>query len=168
MVAGEEGAASAASRERLYGFDIRQAGPGDLEAIVSMRIEFERETRDSGSLDEEARRSELRFLFGRDLSCGVLVAWLAEEDGRPVAQVALRLNGDSGELLNVYTAPAFRRRGLGSALVDMSLAEADKLGLRRVLLQPTEDSRRIYERRGFRGGSRSMSLVLPRPIRPSV
>jgi GNAT superfamily N-acetyltransferase len=149
-------------------FKFRRAGEGDLEAIVAMRIEFERASRDSGSLDEQARRSELLSLFGRDLSSGTLLAWLAEEGGRPVAQAALRLRGDSGELLNVYTAPDFRRRGLGSALVDMALAEADKLGLRRVTLQPTEDSRRIYERRGFRGGSRSMSLVLPRPPVPSV
>jgi GNAT superfamily N-acetyltransferase len=168
VLAGEESEANAASCERLSGFNIRRSGPGDLEAIVSMRIEFERAIRDSGSLDEDARRRELRSLFGRDLSSGELLAWLAEEDGRPIAEAALRLRGDSGELLNVYTAPAFRRRGLGSALVDEAIAEADKLGLRRVTLQPTEDSRRIYERRGFRGGSRSMSLVLPRPPAPSV
>jgi ribosomal protein S18 acetylase RimI-like enzyme len=76
------------------------------------------------------------------------------------------LPGGEGELLNVYTIPAYRRRGLGSALVDLAIAEARALGLRRIRLQCTEDSRRIYESRGFRalqarrGADADMELCL--------
>jgi ribosomal protein S18 acetylase RimI-like enzyme len=130
----------------------------DLDAIVRLRIEFERITRDSGSLDEAARSEELGGLFGPDLESGTLRAYLAEAGalavaGLPlgaVAQSALRLLGDGeGEILNVYTIPAYRRRGIGSELVDLAIAEAVSLRLRRLTLQCTEDSRRIYESRGF-------------------
>ncbi len=157
---------------------IRRAGPGDLGAIVEMRIEFERITRDSGSADEAERAAELAELLGPDLESGALVAWIAEEEGRAVGQAALRLaaagaggpsragvpeGGEAAreaELMNVYVRPAFRRRGLGASLVAAALAEARELGLCRITLQPTEDSRRIYERSGFRPERGRMALDL--------
>jgi GNAT superfamily N-acetyltransferase len=142
---------------------IRAAGPGDLEAIVAMRIEFERITRDSGSMDEGARRAELRGLLGPDLASGRLAAWIAEEGGRAVGQAGLRLVvGGEAELLNVYVEPGFRGRGIGTALVSAAIAEARARGAREVGLQPTEDSRRIYERSGFEAEGDSMVLRLLR------
>jgi ribosomal protein S18 acetylase RimI-like enzyme len=132
------------------GIRYRKAGAADLETIVDLRIEFERITRDSGSLDEAARRAEICGLLGPDIESGALLAWLAEVGERPVAQVALRLlpRGE-GEILNVYTVTGFRRLGIGSSLVDIAIAKAKELGLRRLTLQSTDDSRRLYERRGF-------------------
>jgi GNAT superfamily N-acetyltransferase len=125
-----------------------------------MRIEFERITLDSGSADEAARRSELAALLGPDLAAGALIAWIAEEEGRAAGQSALRLTPGEGELMNVYVRPGFRRRGLGAALVAAALDEARALGLKRICLQGTEDSRRIYERAGFesRGGRMILDL----------
>src|SRR5208337_2843500 len=136
---------------------IRRAVASDLEAIVGLRLAFERITRDSGSLDEVSRRAELASLLGADMAEGNLVCWLAEDGGRAVAQAALRVRrragaaaGGLGELLNVYTDPSYRGRGIGSALVAEAVAEASAIGLGRVRLRPTDDSRRIYERAGFR------------------
>jgi ribosomal protein S18 acetylase RimI-like enzyme len=164
----------------MDGVAYRAATIADLDAIVRLRIEFERITRDSGSLDEAARYEELVGLFGPDLESGSLRAYLAEAEaadsavaGLPlgaIAQAALRLLGDGegeGEILNVYTIPAYRRRGIGSTLVDLAIAEARSLRLRRLTLQCTDDSRRIYESRGFRvlrtraaDGAGAMSLDL--------
>jgi GNAT superfamily N-acetyltransferase len=138
-----------------------------------MRIEFERITRDSGSADEAARRSELAALLGPDLASGALIAWIAEAEGRAAGQSALRLaqrraRGEAGpgaaaleaELMNVFVRPEFRRRGLGEALVAAALEEARAMGVGRITLQGTEDSRRIYERAGFRGRGGRMILDL--------
>jgi GNAT superfamily N-acetyltransferase len=158
---------------------IRAAGPGDLEAIVAMRIEFERITRDSGSMDELSRRAELRGLLGPDLASGRLAAWIAEEGGRAVGQAGLRLGRrdsapapggpaalrGAAELLNVYVEPGFRGRGIGTALVRAAIAEARARGAREVGLQPTEDSRRIYERSGFEAEGDRMVLRLRGPGR---
>jgi len=126
-----------------------------------MRIEFERITRDSGSADEAARRAELSVLLGPDLESGALLAWIAWEEGGAAGQAALRrAPAREGELMNVYVRPSFRRRGLGAALVRAALDEARALGLERVTLQPTDDSRRIYERAGFRPEGGRMLLDL--------
>jgi GNAT superfamily N-acetyltransferase len=143
-------------------FVIRRAHGPDLASIIELRIEFERITRDSGSLDEGARRTQLSALLGPDLESGRLRCWMAEIFGCAVAQAALRLRrgAGSGEILNAFTEPAFRGRGIGSALVAAAIAEARRLGLASLILQPTEDSRRIYERMGFRADRGRMLLEL--------
>jgi ribosomal protein S18 acetylase RimI-like enzyme len=147
--------------EAAGGLPVRRAGAADIDAIVALRIDFERITRDSGSMDEGARRAELAGLLGPDLASGRLLCWLAADGDRPVAQAALRLlPGGTGELMNVYVAPAFRRRGLGAALVASAIAEAAERGLARVTLEPTEDSRALYERAGFVAAGRRMTLDL--------
>ncbi len=155
---------------------IRRARGSDLAAIAGLRVAFERITRDSGSMDEDDRRKEIEGLLGRDFRRGRLLCWVAEEGGRVVAQAAVRLRGGRartaagagtaagaslyGELINVYTEPAHRGRGIGSALVGAAISEARVLGLARLVLQATDDSRRIYERAGFSSGGRGMSLEM--------
>jgi ribosomal protein S18 acetylase RimI-like enzyme len=147
----------------------RRAEAADLDAIVGLRLALERQTRDSGSMDESWRRAEVEALLAPDLASGVLLCWLAEAGGRAVAQAALRTRRPSGagpagegELLNVYTEPAYRGRGIASSLVGLAIAEARALGLGRLRLQATEDSRRIYARAGFRRAGRAMVLRLGR------
>jgi len=149
---------------------LRRAGRDDLGAVVGLRLAFELIQRDSGSLDLESRGAELAALLGPDLESGRLRAWLAFDGGRAVGQAALRLprpgpgsGRAEGEILNVYVEPEYRRGGLGAALVDLAIAEARGLGLKRLRLQPTPDSRRLYERSGFRDGGRDMLLDLCRP-----
>jgi GNAT superfamily N-acetyltransferase len=145
----------------IAGIALRRAGPADLRAVIDLRIEFERITRDSGSLDEAARRAELQALFGPDLAAARLAIWLAEEGGRAVGQAALREGPrGEGELMSVYTDPGYRRRGIGAALVGLAIDEARARGLERLELQPTDDSRRIYEREGFVAAGRRMVLSL--------
>ncbi|MDP3177847.1 MAG: GNAT family N-acetyltransferase, partial [Spirochaetaceae bacterium] len=141
----------------------RRASALDLDAIVDLRIEFERITRDSPSADWADRRAELGRLLGRDLRSGSLAVWLAESGESAVAQAALRMRGRSeGELLNVYTRGRFRGRGVATALVELALAQARAVGLARVRLQPTEDSHRIYLKAGFADDDREMVLELRR------
>jgi GNAT superfamily N-acetyltransferase len=163
----EPGREAPPPRDGGAGASIRRASPSDLEAIVGLRIDFERITRDSGSMDEEARREELRSLLGPDLASGALAAWIAEAGGRAVGQAGLLIGPRAGgraarrfELLNLYVEPGFRGRGVGTALVEAAIAEAASRGAASIRLQPTEDSRRIYERAGFKLLGRRMILDL--------
>jgi len=147
------------------GAEFRRAGPRDVDALVDLRIDFMRIVKDGGLPDEEAWRAELAGLFARDLASGALLAWVAEEEGRVVASCGLALGRPDaaegeGEILSVYTAGAYRRRGIGAALLRLALGEARARGLRRLRLQPTDDGRPLYERAGFRDEGRDMVLVL--------
>ncbi|KAL3494373.1 acyl-CoA N-acyltransferase [Aspergillus germanicus] len=52
------------------------------------------------------------------------------------------------ELETVFVHPAYRRRGVASALLEWGSNEAERLGLL-VYLEATEEGRRVYERLGF-------------------
>lgn len=80
--------------------------------------------------------------------------WLALLDGQPVASVSL-LADDldvrpelSPWLASLYVAPAWRRRGLGSRMIDRALDAAARLGWPRVYLF-TADQVEYYRARGW-------------------
>lgn len=55
-----------------------------------------------------------------------------------------------GYLLNVYTEPQHRRRGLARALVQAALDEARLRGIRVVALHASKEGRALYESLGFK------------------
>jgi GNAT superfamily N-acetyltransferase len=67
-----------------------------------------------------------------------------------------------GNILNVYTEPAHRRRGLARALMEVALAwcAANRIGA--VILHASGEGRPLYESLGFTE-SNEMKLLLPLP-----
>lgn len=57
--------------------------------------------------------------------------------------------GGVAGLYGVATRPAFRRRGIGTALCWTVLDEARRKGLRTAVLQASEDGEGVYARLGF-------------------
>jgi arylformamidase len=149
-------------------FEYRAAGAGDIGALVDLRIDFTRIVKDSGLADESEQRATLARFFARDLASGALRCWLCLEDGRAVGSSGLRVFGalsregppGTGEILSVFTAGEYRRRGIGAALLELAIAKARELGLESLRLQPTDDGRPLYERAGFRDQGRDMVLDL--------
>ena len=155
----------AASAEGAPALSFRRAAAADIGALVELRIEFMRIVKDSGLADEGGWRAGLAALFGRELSSEALLVWVAEAEGRIVGTSGLRLprRGQvpvGGEILNMFTVPVLRRRGVGSELLRLAIAEARARGLPRLRLQPTDDGRPLYERAGFRDEGRGMVLDL--------
>jgi GNAT superfamily N-acetyltransferase len=156
----------------MEGFEYRRAGIGDVGALVDLRIEFMRIVKDGGLPDEEAWRRELAAVFARDLGSGRLVAWICVEGGRAIAAGGLALPAAgalseaaagragargprrSGLVMNMYTAPDRRRRGIGAELLRLAIEEARAAGLPSLRLRPTQAGRGIYLAAGFcaRGG----------------
>jgi ribosomal protein S18 acetylase RimI-like enzyme len=57
--------------------------------------------------------------------------------------------GPEAIVLNVYVEAAWRRRGVGEALLRAILDALAVRGIRRVVLHASPDGRRLYERLGF-------------------
>ena len=55
-------------------------------------------------------------------------------DGKLVASIFCAMNGDALYVGRLAVAPAYRRRGVASALVDAAKAEARRLGAKRITL----------------------------------
>jgi len=93
--------------------------------------------------------------------------WIATDAGRAVASAGLLIldwpphpfdpEGElRGYLLNVYVEPEYRRRGLAHQLVERSMAEARRRGIRVVTLHSSQAGRAIYERLDFHATNEMM------------
>ena len=124
---------------------------------------FLREARDPS----EVRAATLEYMH-RALASGEIRCWVAEVEGRPVGSAgvvvlqkppgAAELTGREAYILNVYTVPEHRRRGIATALTERLLDWCESEGIRKMSLHATEEGARIYRRFGFQEDSRAMIL----------
>lgn len=100
-------------------------------------------------------------VFALDLSglkAPRVTVWSAWVGGRIAGIGALRvLDGGTGEVKSMRTHPDFLRRGVGAALLEHIIAEAQARGIRRLSLEtgsgdPFEPALALYRRRGFAEG----------------
>ena len=152
------------------GIAIRRATVSDADAIATHRFAM---FRDMGYTDEAALNSmRTRFLpwLEAKLASGDYIGWLAvDEAGAVVAGAGLWLmdwpahmlssNLKRGNIINVYTEPASRRRGLARMLVEASLKWCKENEIDFVILHASEQGRAMYEDLGF-SASNEMRLRL--------
>ncbi len=75
--------------------------------------------------------------------------YIARLGGEPVGALSLFLGQEAAGLYNVEVADHWQRRGVGTAMTNVVLEEACKLGYHVGVLGPTRESRSMYERLGF-------------------
>jgi GNAT superfamily N-acetyltransferase len=93
------------------------------------------------------------------LADGRLLAWIAEHAGEPVASAALLISPavprpgspaeHSGRVHGVWVEPAWRRRGIARALMDVLVTHARAYPLVNLTLHPSDEARPMYEQMGF-------------------
>lgn len=99
--------------------------------------------------------------YPRDVLAGIFVdfarardfrRYLARVDGEPAGSASLRLDGAIAQLCGAATLPAYRRRGVQTALLQRRLTDAAERGctLAVVTTQPGSKSQANAQRRGFR------------------
>ena len=71
-------------------------------------------------------------------------------DDEPVSTVFLRVGADAGAVHYVVTRPEFRGRGIGRAMTELAVREAQAAGCGLAVLSASDDGVRIYQRLGFR------------------
>ena len=74
------------------------------------------------------------------------------EDAGTQGFILVRTVADEGEILTLAVAPAFRRMGVGRALVESAAAEAARRGARTLFLEVAEDNPAaiaLYDSAGF-------------------
>jgi GNAT superfamily N-acetyltransferase len=120
------------------------------------------------TLDEMERTS--RPFIERGLREGFYYGWLAVASGKVVAGAGMIIHDwathpkwpelpKRAYILNVYTEPEFRRRGLARKLMQEAIACAKREGLHVVWLHATERGRLLYEQLGFTA-TNEMKLIL--------
>ena len=146
-----------------------RAMPSDIPELTELRLLYLSE--DLGEIsgtDAEVIRQTLPAYFQAHLNRGLFAYVFL--DGGQIAACALLLivekpmsprflNGKTGMVLNVYTRPAFRRRGYGRAVMEALLADARAMELCSVELKATEDGVPLYKAVGFEDSTTEYRLM---------
>ncbi|RYE90890.1 MAG: GNAT family N-acetyltransferase, partial [Myxococcales bacterium] len=100
---------------------------------------------------DDPSREVLAAIFRQFLRTPGFRGYLARVDGHPAGAASLRLDLGLAQLCGATTLPAFRRRGVQSALLDARLAVARAAGcdLAVVTTSPGSASQANARRRGF-------------------
>jgi ribosomal protein S18 acetylase RimI-like enzyme len=151
----------------------RLATPYDVPEMVRLRREL------FGALgvvsEDNTWERHCAGLLTRGLYAGSLIGAVVEHpDGDSLvavgtAEIEVGLPGPNnpdgrrGHIGTMCTDAAWRRQGLGDAVLDVLLVELTAQGLTRIELHATADGEGIYRRRGFveRPGGLEMRLAVP-------
>ena len=140
--------------------EIRLASAADDLAEISAvaKLAFDAPGTDIGALGVEAIAQAASAVEGDTVALtrariegGLAVVAVARVEGAAVAVGTHQPVGAVTEVVGVGAAPAFRRRGLGSAVTSALVADAFDRGAETVFLSAGDETiARVYERIGFR------------------
>lgn len=146
--------------------EIRRATPADAACITRHRHQMFADNR----FATEERLIDLDAEFApwvhAALTNGTYIGLLMEEDGKVIAGAGIylmpfpphfrHLEPRRAYLLNVYTAPEARGRGLARQLTEAAIAESRAQGCTVLTLHASPQGRPIYEKLGFAPTSEMM------------
>ena len=117
----------------------------DAEHLVALRIAAMQESLERiGRFSPERARARFLDTFDPSQTRHIVV------DGQRVGFVMIRPNQEGLYLDHLYIHPDFQNRGLGSQVLKVILAEADKAGQQvKVGALKESDSNRFYQAHGF-------------------
>lgn len=138
---------------------IRKATPADIPEILRQR---RRMYEDMHYTDADALTEMMRLSSGylaKAMLDDSFHAWLACIGNKPIAGGAViispwlahpyDLECRRATILNVYTEPEHRRRGIARQLMEMMVAWCKQQGFARITLHASDDGRHLYESLGF-------------------
>jgi GNAT superfamily N-acetyltransferase len=139
----------------------RRATLDDVPTLVDYRMRFLNELHSHQESNEpKLVGASIRKYFAKAIPSGDFVGWVAELDGNIVATSGMVVwqrpaayggveSGRLGYLLNFYTLPEARRKGIATRLLHELIKEAQLLGLRYLHLHASKEAEPIYRKAGF-------------------
>jgi len=129
---------------------VREALAADIPALTTLRMALFCEVGELARPDEDpVLREATQAYFIQAQEEGSARSWVVEEEGEVVACATLalfvrppypgNLAGREGYLLNIYTRPAWRRRGMANALLVAMVAYAREQQLGKLWLHASSD-----------------------------
>jgi ribosomal protein S18 acetylase RimI-like enzyme len=150
---------------------IRTAAVADAPLLASLRVALSRANGlDDPPLEADFRERSLTF-FTAALAARTVLAWLAYAGDEIAGAAVLELRPTlprprarapvvDGRVRNVIVLPAFRRRGVASALMHEVLEAAVRERCDRLSLGASEMAVPLYEKLGFEERRREMDIDL--------
>jgi len=137
----------------------RKATIKDIKILIKLRLKYL--TTDSGELGKDETEvivTQLQDYFTRQIN-GNFVAFLAEYDGEAISAVYMAVSekpanptfitGKTATILNVFTYPDYRCKGIATKLLEMIIDEAKSMDISYLELSATYSGKSLYEKFGF-------------------
>lgn len=139
----------------------RQADVSDLALLVRSRVDFMNSFwGDTYSHKEPELAAHLAAYFMKHLVSGDYVSFLAfcGEEFAGVGGMHIRempggyrnMTGRVGYIMNMFTIPAYRRKGICKAILDQLIATGKQAGIHLFELHATADGEKVYPQTGFK------------------
>lgn len=137
----------------------RIANKKDIYELTRLRIEYMKEAFNEIANNENLKlNSELPKYFEKNLGVSC-IAFIAEEKEHMVSCALLIIiekpyspvlkNGIVGEVMGVYTEPAFRNKGIATKLMSDMVKYAKEHNMDRIDLDASADGLHVYKKIGF-------------------
>lgn len=137
--------------------ELRLATTDDMEILIDLR---KRLLVEEGQTVSSDINEELRNFFEKQLNSGQFVQWIIEEDKNVLATGGIQFisfppsysnsTGIRGYILNMYTTPESRGRGLAKRLVERIFKEAQGRNVHHIFLISSPMGKPLYKKIGFK------------------
>lgn len=149
----------------------KRASLEDLALLTETRIQVLRAANQlSDDVDMNKVEKEICHYYQRALLDGSHIAYLVFDGNRFIGaggvsffQVMPTYHNPSGRkayIMNMYTNPAYRRRGIAMKTLDMLIKDTKDKGITAISLEATDMGRPLYEKYGFIKMNNEMELPM--------
>jgi GNAT superfamily N-acetyltransferase len=136
--------------------EYRRLKSNELDIFIEMRIN---QLREEGADDDIDLRPALRDYYNRHMNDGTFVSWLAVDENAIIGTSGMSFvekppyfgcpSGKMGLLSSMFTAPAYRRRGIAKNLLAKVVDEARRYGCGTVQITASGMGVLLYTDFGF-------------------
>ena len=141
-------------------YEYKKATIADIDELVRTRIIVLRTANNlSDDVDMSVVEKESYEYYKRALETGEHIAYLVYDKenfigagGVSFYQVMPTYHNPTGRkayIMNMYTAPEYRRQGIAINTLDLLVKDARKQGVTQIALEATDMGRPLYEKYGF-------------------
>ena len=151
-------------------YDFKRATVEDIEELVRTRIIVLRAANKlSDNVDMSKIEKESYEYYKQTLETNEHIAYLVYDNGKFIGsggvsfyQVMPTYHNPCGKkayIMNMYTAPEYRRQGISFHTLDLLVKDAKKQGVSQIALEATDMGRPLYEKYGFVKMDDEMELI---------
>lgn len=151
-------------------YEYKKATIADIDELVRTRVIVLRAANKlSDDVDMSLVEKESYEYYKSALEIGEHIAYLVCDNetfigagGVSFYQVMPTYHNPTGKkafIMNMYTAPAYRRQGIAIHILDLLVKDIRKQGVSQITLEATEMGRPLYEKYGFVKMEDEMELI---------
>ncbi len=156
--------------ENIEDIVFRKMNENDKDLFVNLRLIFLTDCFDIiTQTEKENIEQNLKIYFDEHIIKNDFIGIIGEHNGKVVSAAYLiildypanpkLINGKAGTLLNVYTYPEYRRKGIAKKLLEEIIKEAKLMGITSIDLNATESGYNLYKKLGFKDDNDKRMLL---------